>query len=224
MAATQRYPKVIHAVTHFFACFELLLSKMSGGCTRDRPEQNPDLNVAYVMFVVLGCAAFGGRIGAQVQLPASGKISTLAGTGTQGCTGNGNAATSAKLSQAMGVKVDAAGNIYFADYTCATVSKIVASSGNIATVAGNDHEGSGADHRRSHDLAGNRARPARGPQWNAAEDKRERGHQDRAQAQLRPFKSRIRERFSVLVLILGELDDQNRVLRGQADQHDQANL
>lgn len=145
MATTQRYPKVIHAVTHFFACFELLLSKMSGSCTRDRREQISDLNVAYVMFVVLGCAAFSGRIGAQVQLPASGKISTLAGTGTQGCTGNGNAATSAKLSQAMGVKVDAAGNIYFADYTCATVSKIVASSGNIATVAGNDHEGSGGD-------------------------------------------------------------------------------
>src|SRR5580692_10753633 len=74
--------------------------------------------------------------------------------------------------------------------------------------AGSEHS---ADHRRSHDLAGHRARPARRPQRNAAEDKRERGHQDRAQPEPRPFQSRFRQWSSVFVLILRELDDQNRV-------------
>src|SRR3984885_4292877 len=87
--------------------------------------------------------------------------------------------------------------------------------------AGCEHS---TDYRRSHNLASHRTSAARGPQWNAAEDKCERCHQDRAQPQLRPFKSRVRQRFPVFVLILGELDNQDRVLRCQPNQHDQTDL
>ena len=44
------------------------------------------------------------------------------------------------------------------------------------------------------------------------------------QAKPCPFERRIHQRLALLVSFLGELDDQNRVLGGQADQHHQADL
>src|SRR5580692_4636584 len=58
-----------------------------------------------------------------------------------------------------------------------------------------------ADHRRSHNLPGNRARPACRPQRNAAENKRERCHQDRAQPQPRAFERGVGQQFSLFVLV-----------------------
>src|SRR5580658_519117 len=86
---------------------------------------------------------------------------------------------------------------------------------------GSEHS---ADYCRPHNLARYRTSAARSPQWNTTEDKRERRHQDRAQPQPRAFKSRVREWFSLFELILGEFDDQDRVFRRQADQHDKADL
>ena len=81
-----------------------------------------------------------------------------------------------------------------------------------------------ADDSCAHDLPGNRTGSARRPQWNAAENKREGCHQDRAQPQPCALESGVGQRFSMFVPVLGKLDDQNRVLRRQADQHDQADL
>ena len=80
-----------------------------------------------------------------VNSSSSPTISTLAGTGTQGCTGNGGLATSAELNDATGVKVDSSGNVYIADQTCATVRKITASTGDIAIIAGNGTNGYSGD-------------------------------------------------------------------------------
>ena len=44
-------------------------------------------------------------------------ITTVAGTGTSGSTGDGGAATAAKLSNPNGVFVDPSGNVIIADYT-----------------------------------------------------------------------------------------------------------
>ena len=46
---------------------------------------------------------------------ATGKIVTLAGTGSSGYSGEGGAATSAKLSAPAGVAVDTAGDVFIAD-------------------------------------------------------------------------------------------------------------
>jgi sugar lactone lactonase YvrE len=65
----------------------------------------------------------------------AGTISTIAGTGTQGFSGDGGPATSAELQFPQGVAVDAAGNVYIAD-TFNSVIRKVTPSGTISTVAG----------------------------------------------------------------------------------------
>ena len=66
---------------------------------------------------------------------AKGAITTFAGNGTAGYTGDGMAPTSATLSGPRDVKLDAAGNLYIADQTN-NVIRIV-SGGLIGTFAGN---------------------------------------------------------------------------------------
>ena len=69
------------------------------------------------------------------KVDSSGNISTVAGTGTSGFSGDGGAATAAQLNYPYGVAVDGSGNLYFADWLNQRIRK-VDSSGNITTVAG----------------------------------------------------------------------------------------
>ncbi|MGF6352999.1 sugar lactone lactonase YvrE, partial [Paenibacillus sp. 4624] len=64
-----------------------------------------------------------------------GKISTFAGTGTAGYSGDGGAATSAKFFFPIGVTVDSSGNVYIADYGNQRIRK-VDPAGKISTLAG----------------------------------------------------------------------------------------
>jgi uncharacterized protein (TIGR03437 family) len=66
----------------------------------------------------------------------SGVISTVAGNGAQGFSGDGGPATSASLNWPEGVAVDAAGNLYIADCNNQRIRK-VSTAGTITTVAGN---------------------------------------------------------------------------------------
>ena len=70
------------------------------------------------------------------RVDASGAISTYAGTGSRGFSGDGGAATDANLYFPAGLALDAAGNLYIADYGNATVRKVTKSTGVISTVAG----------------------------------------------------------------------------------------
>ncbi len=67
---------------------------------------------------------------------STGLISTIAGTGTSGFSGDGSLATAAKVSQPNAVVVDSADNIFFADTYNARIRRIDAVSGIITTVAG----------------------------------------------------------------------------------------
>ncbi len=74
----------------------------------------------------------------------SGIISTYAGTGTFGYSGNGGPATSAKLFYPTGIAVDVTGNIYFAEAGNNVIRK-VDTSGIISTIAGNHIAGYSGD-------------------------------------------------------------------------------
>ncbi len=76
---------------------------------------------------------------------STGKISTVAGDGTEGYSGDGGAATSAELYYPYGVAVDTAGNIYFADTRNYRIRKVTVSTGKISTVAGDGTSGYSGD-------------------------------------------------------------------------------
>lgn len=80
---------------------------------------------------------------AQIQVVPD--ISTVAGNGMQGYSGDGGAATSAQLHQPTGVAVDSAGNLYIADFYNQVIRKVAAVTGTISTVAGNGTAGYGGD-------------------------------------------------------------------------------
>ena len=67
----------------------------------------------------------------------TGYISTVAGSGEAGYSGDGSSATSADLSQPCSVATDAEGNIYIADRGNNRIRKVTASNGIITTIAGN---------------------------------------------------------------------------------------
>jgi len=78
------------------------------------------------------------------KIDSGGNISTVAGDGLAGFSGDGGPATSARVSSPMGVAVAADGSIYFVDRFNARIRKIHP-SGTITTVAGNGAFGFSGD-------------------------------------------------------------------------------
>ena len=70
------------------------------------------------------------------KVDTSGVISTIAGDGTAGDTGDGGTATAAHVNYPWAIAVDGGGNVYFTERLGHRVRKID-KSGNITTVAGN---------------------------------------------------------------------------------------
>ena len=75
----------------------------------------------------------------------TGIISTIAGTGERGYSGDGGPATEAQLWNPLGVTVDAAGNLYIADNTNSRIRKVDTFTGTISTIAGMGRRGHGGD-------------------------------------------------------------------------------
>jgi trimeric autotransporter adhesin len=76
---------------------------------------------------------------------STGIITTVAGDGSYGFTGDGGRGTSARLSFPYGVTVDASGNIFFADSANNCIRMVTKSTGIISTVAGNRTAGYSGD-------------------------------------------------------------------------------
>jgi len=76
---------------------------------------------------------------------STGKITTVAGNGTDGFSGDGGAATSAELNAPLQVALDGSGNIYIDDYYDLRIREVTASTGKIATIAGNGTAGFSGD-------------------------------------------------------------------------------
>ena len=69
------------------------------------------------------------------KIAANGTITTVAGSGTPGYTGDGGAAISAQINGPFGIALDSAGSLYIAD-TTNNVVRNVSPDGTISTVAG----------------------------------------------------------------------------------------
>jgi len=79
------------------------------------------------------------------KVDTTGRITTIAGTGSAGYSGDNGPATSARLNNPHGVAVDAAGNVYIADSPNQRIRK-VSPAGIITTVAGTGSSGYNGDN------------------------------------------------------------------------------
>ena len=75
----------------------------------------------------------------------TGIITTIAGNGTRGLTGDGGLAIEAGMGNANGVALDKRGNIFFSDTSNDSIRRIDARTGIITTVAGNGVRDFGGD-------------------------------------------------------------------------------
>ena len=94
------------------------------------------LSFRFAMLFVLGLS-FAIKSEAQI-------ITTIAGTGTSGYSGDGGPATAADISAPTVVAFDASGNLYFPDYGNSTIRKI-STAGIITTVVGTGTPGYSGD-------------------------------------------------------------------------------
>jgi sugar lactone lactonase YvrE len=86
-----------------------------------------------------------GRVSCRIrEVNASGVMTTVAGTGVFGYSGDGGAATNAQLRSCYGVAVDGMGNLFIADTASSRIRK-VDTNGIITTVAGNSYSGFSGD-------------------------------------------------------------------------------
>jgi DNA-binding beta-propeller fold protein YncE len=75
----------------------------------------------------------------------TGRLSTLAGTGKKGYSGDGGPATEAELNEPYEVRFDSAGNMLFVEMQNHVIRRVDAKTGKISTVAGTGMPGYGGD-------------------------------------------------------------------------------
>ena len=78
---------------------------------------------------------------------STGTITTVAGTGEEGFSGDGGPATEARLGSPSGVAVDGDGNLFIADFSNHRIRRVDA-AGTITTIAGTDGRGFSGDGAR----------------------------------------------------------------------------
>jgi hypothetical protein len=83
----------------------------------------------------------------------TGIITTYAGNGTPGVTGDNGPATSAEIGPVSGLAVDKAGNLFISDWYYSVIRKVAAGTGIITTYAGNRSPNPGGDNGPATDAA-----------------------------------------------------------------------
>jgi len=73
------------------------------------------------------------------------QLTTVAGSGAKGYTGDGGPATAAKLNEPYEVRFDTGGNMYFVEMMNHVVRRVDAKTGVISTIAGTGTQGFGGD-------------------------------------------------------------------------------
>lgn len=79
------------------------------------------------------------------KISAAGVISTLAGNGHRGYSGDGGPASAATLNEPFEVRIDPAGNLYFCERLNHVIRRIDAKTGTISTLAGTGKPGFSGD-------------------------------------------------------------------------------
>jgi uncharacterized protein (TIGR03437 family) len=95
------------------------------------------------LFITSGAFVGDGRANVIRKVTPGGLITTIAGNGTAGYSGDGGPATSAALNAPEGLAIDSAGNLFIADQINQRIRKV--SNGIITTVAGNGSAGYSGD-------------------------------------------------------------------------------
>jgi uncharacterized protein (TIGR03437 family) len=119
---------------------------LAGPSPAVNPVATPSLPGGFIGVALdtAGNLYFANFTGNQIQELSNGVLTTIAGNGTQGYSGDNGPATSAQLSNPSGIAVDGAGNVYFADVANQRVRQI--SNGVITTVAGDGTAGFSGDN------------------------------------------------------------------------------
>jgi sugar lactone lactonase YvrE len=105
---------------------------------------NDPIDVAVDAFGNLFIADYGNHAIRRVDVE-TGIITTVAGTGVAGFSGDGGPATAAQLNGPSGVALDGDGNLFIADSNNQRIRRVDAVTGNISTVAGNGMIGFSGD-------------------------------------------------------------------------------
>lgn len=122
----------------------------SSGETGDRGDGGPALSSNFIAIHSIASGPDGrtyiGDMAGRIRVidPLTGLISTYAGTGMSGFSGNGQLATKAQIGCASAIDFDGSGNLYFSDLTQHVIRKID-SSGVITTIAGTGKPGFSTD-------------------------------------------------------------------------------
>jgi len=107
-----------------------------------------------VLKLTIACILMSSGLVAMADDFMPGVITTIAGNGTQGSSGDGGPAISAQLNEPIGLTVDLAGNLYFINRPSKTVRKVTP-EGVISTAVGSEYFPNGFPSDITADVSGN---------------------------------------------------------------------
>src|SRR6266550_5305612 len=138
--STTHPPRASHAPLRIALLLLLFLAS-----TCNAPAQTPSVSALTVPLILPSAIVFDptgnlyfAETGNHVvrKIDTTGNITTIAGAGTQGFSGDAGPATSAALDSPQGLALDAANNLYIADTHNHRIRKLNLNTGILTTIAG----------------------------------------------------------------------------------------